>query len=75
MAVQTWDCDLIDQSLLEDDGITMPLPSFESDPHLLISKVICFFYCKHPLDCAFVRLISFILGSQTLYGVCDQNAV
>lgn len=39
MAVQT-DCDLLDQLLLEDDEITMPLPGLESDPHLLISKVI-----------------------------------
>lgn len=37
--VQTSECDLLDQSLFEDDGITMPLPDFGSEPHLLISKV------------------------------------
>ncbi|KAJ8711722.1 hypothetical protein PYW08_008676 [Mythimna loreyi] len=37
--VESSECDQLDQLLLEDDGITMPLPDFVSDPHLLISKV------------------------------------
>lgn len=39
MAVANLECDLLDQLLLDDDEIIMPLPDFESEPHLLISKV------------------------------------
>ncbi|XP_047034677.1 uncharacterized protein LOC124640795 isoform X2 [Helicoverpa zea] len=39
MAGQPSDVDQLDLLLMEDDGFSMPLPDFESEPQLLISKV------------------------------------
>lgn len=40
MAGQNLECDLLDQLLRENDDVIMPIPDFESEPHLLISKVV-----------------------------------
>ncbi|CAH0596309.1 unnamed protein product [Chrysodeixis includens] len=64
MAGHNSECDLLDQ-LLRDDDIIMPLPDFESEPHLLISKVR-----KHYME-YIIKLLS--INYETHHKLINKN--